>query len=94
MDSLNTDKVRHAAESAKKALADNDLMTTVSEATDRGLELARERIEFLREETAALVKTAEKTIRKNPLGSVAVAAGVGALVAGVAAFALRGVRRS
>ncbi len=94
MDSLNTDKVRDAADTAKKTLVDSDLMTTVSDVTGRGLELARERLEFLRGESTELMKTAEKTIRKNPLGSVAVAAGVGALVAGFAGFALRGIRRS
>lgn len=94
MDSMNTDKVRQAAESAKKVLADKELMTTVNEVTDRGLELARERIELLRDETAQLMKQAERRIRKNPLGSVAIAAGVGAFVAGCAALAVRGARRS
>lgn len=106
MESLNTDKVRDAADSAKRAVSQaadkasdllperGDLMATVSQATDKGLEIAKERLDFLRGETTELMHTAERAIRKNPLAAVGIAAGVGVLVAGLATFAVRGLSRS
>lgn len=71
-----------------------EMKAAVTQAADRGIELAKERIEFLREETADLVRQTERAIRKNPLRSIAIAAGVGVIFAGLAGAAVRGLARS
>lgn len=99
MDSINTVKDR-SVEAAKKAVVQSadkvadgaeQVSSMVKTVTDRGMEAAQDQLEILRKESAELLKAVEKSIRKSPIASVGIAAGVGVVVAGIVGFAARGI---
>ena len=81
-----------AAKDASNVLTDEAeaLASTALDFADQGFSMAKERFDDMATQSAKLAKAAERSIKKNPLMAVAIAAGVGILFAGVASRVGRG----
>jgi len=106
MDPHMSDTIRDTAENARKVVGGtvdkltdqardqvDDLSNVANDFAKKGLEIAKDQMATFKAQASSFAKDAEKSIHKNPLAAVAIAAGAGMLIAGLAGVAIRSLGR-
>lgn len=92
MNMPGSDFVKDKAELVKdKAIVANE---RARELVKEGSGLLKDNVDDLMKQSTQYARLAERRIKKNPLASVAIAAGVGVVLAGIMSIAFRSSARS